>query len=121
MGCACITTPPKQQDNVVTDQSAFTVHKADFIAVSSGKFKDHYSLGKVLGQGALGEVRKCKHKASAALRAVKIIKKEKMNETAQKFFEGELATLKRLDHPNIIKIHEVFEENKNWFLVTELC
>lgn len=121
MGCACVTTQAKQQDNVITDQSAFTVHRSDFITVSGGKFKDNYSLGKIIGTGQLGEVRKCKHKLSEELRAVKIIRKEKMNETEQQFFEGELATLKSLDHPNIIKIHEVYEDQKNWFLVTEFC
>ena len=44
-----------------------------------------------------------------------------MNDTDQKFFDGEIAILKKLDHPNIIKIYETFEENKNYFLVTELC
>ena len=36
-----------------------------------------------------------------------------MNDTDQKFFDGEIAILKKLDHPNIIKIYETFEENKN--------
>lgn len=97
------------------------MHKSDFITVSKGKFKDHYSVGKVIGSGALGEVRKCKHKETENLRAVKIIKKEQMNETEQKFFEGELETLRMLDHPHIIKIYEVFEDHRNYFLVTELC
>ena len=32
-----------------------------------------------------------------------------------------MATLKLLDHPNILKIYEVFEDSKKYFLVTELC
>ena len=36
-------------------------------------------------------------------------------------FENEVATLKVLDHPNILKLYEVFEDKKKYFLVTELC
>lgn len=32
-----------------------------------------------------------------------------------------MATLKRLDHPNILKLYEVFEDSKKYFLVTEYC
>ena len=55
------------------------------------------------------------------VRAVKIIKKNKMNLVDQKFFENELGILRKLDHPNIMKIFEVFEDCVNYFLVTELC
>ena len=36
-------------------------------------------------------------------------------------FKTEVATLKILDHPNILKLYEVFEDKKKYFLVTELC
>lgn len=39
----------------------------------------------------------------------------------QKFFEAELSILRKLDHPNILKIFEVFEDKVNYFLVTEFC
>lgn len=97
------------------------IEKADFIGLNKSKFKDCYQLGKTLGQGALGEVRSCKSKLGGQIRAVKIIKKEKMNMMEQKFFEAELAILRKLDHPNIMRIFEVFEDNINYFLVTELC
>jgi calcium-dependent protein kinase len=74
-----------------------------------------------LGQGALGEVRTCKSKSVNQVRAVKIIKKAKMNAMEQKFFEAELSILRKLDHPNIMKIYEVFEDTVNYFLITELC
>lgn len=66
-------------------------------------------------------MRSCKSKLGGQIRAVKIIKKEKMNMMEQKFFEAELAILRKLDHPNIMRIFEVFEDNINYFLVTELC
>lgn len=44
-----------------------------------------------------------------------------MNQMEQKFFEAELSILRKLDHPNIMKIYEVFEDNVNYFLITELC
>lgn len=36
-------------------------------------------------------------------------------------FKTEVATLKLLDHPNILKLYEVFEDSKKYFLVTEFC
>lgn len=130
--CVCVTGQQKKDkqadggkkndpNKVITDKSEFTIQKSDLVSINKGKFKDHYSIGKIIGTGALGEVRKCKHKATDILRAVKIIKKAEMNETEQNFFEGELATLKQLDHPNIIKIYEMFEDNRCYYLVTELC
>jgi calcium-dependent protein kinase len=29
--------------------------------------------------------------------------------------------LRKLDHPNILKVYEVFEDARQWYLVTELC
>ena len=36
-------------------------------------------------------------------------------------FQHEISQLKRLDHPNILKLYEVFDEPKRYCLVTELC
>ena len=44
-----------------------------------------------------------------------------MNAMEQKFFEAELSILRKLDHPNILKIYEVFEDKVNYFLVSEFC
>lgn len=60
-------------------------------------------------------------RTSKTKRAVKIIKKEMMNDEERKSFKTEMATLKKLDHPNILKLYEVFEDSKKYFLVTEYC
>jgi len=56
-----------------------TINRSDFINQNTGKFTDHYALGKVLGVGAFGEVRLCMTKAGKVKRAVKLIKKDQMS------------------------------------------
>ena len=39
----------------------------------------------------------------------------------QDFLNGELESLRQLDHPNIIKLYDIFEDPRSYFMVTELC
>jgi len=60
------------------------------------------------------------NKLTKQARAVKIIKKEALegNEKIRFFYEMEI--MKKLDHPNILRIYEVFQDEKRYFLITEL-
>lgn len=71
--------------------------------------------------GAFGEVRTCFYRKTGAKRAVKIIKKDKMNVKEKAKFFQELDILRQLDHPNIVRLFEVFQDEKRYFYVTELC
>lgn len=66
-------------------------------------------------------MRKCQHKKTKAIRAVKIIKKDALDEKEMERFIHEIEILKKLDHPNILKLFEFYEDNKRFYLVTELC
>ena len=55
------------------------------------------------------------------IRAVKLIRKDSMTKEEEESFKHEISILKRLDHPNILKLYEVFEDTKRYYLVTELC
>lgn len=44
-----------------------------------------------------------------------------MNDQEKIRLKYEVNILKNLDHPNIVRLYEVFEEKKNIYLVTELC
>ena len=77
-----------------------------------------------MGSGINGEVRKCKQAKTNAVRAVKILKKDKIGDAdgyAVQRFIHEIEMLKFLDHPNIIKLYEFYEDDKRFFLVMELC
>ncbi len=55
------------------------------------------------------------------VRAVKILVKNNMSKEEHKDFAYEIAILKKLDHPNILKLYEVFEDQQKYQLVTEYC
>ena len=44
-----------------------------------------------------------------------------MSKQQEQSFKYEMNILKKLDHPNILKLYEVFEDQKRYYLVTELC
>lgn len=74
-----------------------------------------------MGSGQYGEVRKCRHKITNIVRAVKILNKEKLDKLETDRFNNEIEILKSFDHPNILKLYEFYEDEKRFYLVTELC
>lgn len=87
-----------------------------FVCDNPGKIKDFYEMNKkAIGSGSYGTVSKATHKQSKMVRAVKTIPK------AQGPVSGEVSIMKMMDHPNIIKLHECFEDSRNTYLVMELC
>ena len=95
-----------QEPNGIDNQ--LQINKADFIHSNVGNFRDMYSIGAMLGQGAFGEVRKCVQRTTKVARAVKIIRRDAMSKEEEESFKYEIGILKKLDHPNILKLYEVF-------------
>jgi calcium-dependent protein kinase len=60
-------------------------------------------------------VRYCRHKKTKENRAVKFVTKSKL-EDPNSFF-NEVQTLSQLDHPNIVKLYEFYEEKQVYCLV----
>ena len=50
-------------------------------------------------------------------RAVKTIPKEKVTNVER--FKSEVEIMKTLDHPNILRLYDSFEDDKNIYLVLE--
>jgi calcium-dependent protein kinase len=104
------------KDNV----AAGGFNASNFIIDNQGKLADFYDVDKKkLGEGSYGSVSKAKNKSTGAIRAVKSIAKAQMKNADR--FKQEIAIMKMMDHPNIIKLYETFEDHRNLYLIMELC
>jgi calcium-dependent protein kinase len=62
------------------------------------------------------------HRATEMKRAMKCIKKKNVVTTSkEKEMFNEAKILSRLDHPNIIKLFELFQDAKYYYMITEQC
>ena len=43
------------------------------------------------------------------------------NKKDREMFNAEVQILETVDHPNIVKLYEVFEDDKSYYLVQEFC
>lgn len=78
--------------------------------------------GHTLGSGGFGTVRRATHASTGDARAIKTIQKLADQQDTQKaILEAEIAIMKGMDHPGIIKLYDVFEDSKFLHLVMEIC
>ncbi len=50
---------------------------------------------------------------------MKSIKKSSIKQEEEKKIFAELYILKNLDHPHIVKLYELFQDENNYYLITE--
>jgi len=109
-------------------QSALSICKAvapdhfdhgSLVVFQKAPVQDLYEFDEdKLGEGSFGAVFKGLHKATGCERAVKALPKKKVERNE---LEAEIGLMKLLDHPNIVKLYEVFEDYVHIHLVMELC
>ena len=67
-----------------------------------------YELGRTLGEGNFGKVKQARHRGSGAQFAVKILDRARVvSQRVDDQIRREIATLKLLAHPNVVRLHEV--------------
>jgi len=74
---------------------------------------------KKIGQGGYGYVVTASHKKTGQIRAIKQIGKAHVQNLER--FRQEIAIMKMMDHPNVIKLYETYEDSRYIYLVMELC
>ena len=90
-----------------------------FVGKSKNSLQDVYEVVKQLGKGGYGKVYQVRNKKTGELRACKQLSKLNISDLVK--FEREIDILIKTDHPNIIKLYDVFESNHNLYLVMEEC
>jgi hypothetical protein len=78
-----------------------------------------YVIGKELGKGRFSTVCECVNKVTTVHYAVKIIEKAKIEPEEKALLRTEIAVLKLVNHPNIIKMEGIYETRTHMYIVME--
>ena len=132
MGCASSTTKAKEVIKPVAvapthsspaaqGQVALLCTKATLLKVASGGISKDYEVQETLAYSPYMQVRKVMHVPSGEARIVKIIDKSCLASDAMTSDHTlrEVAVLKRLDSPSVIRLFEVFEDKFRLYLIEE--
>ena len=92
-----------------------------FVTPNERSFQEVYIIGKIMTTGHYGEIRRVVHRNTKEERAVKVFRKDLTTLQANEKLKKEIEILKQVNHPNIIRIYEFFEEEKRLFVVLEKC
>lgn len=79
-----------------------------------------YKLGKIIGTGHFGVVREATATGSNEKVAIKSILKSLLNDKLN-YLMQEIEILKKVDHPNIIRFYEAYEDDRYIYIVMEFC
>ncbi|KAF7224758.1 serine/threonine-protein kinase BRSK2 isoform X7 [Nothobranchius furzeri] len=91
----------------------------DNSAAQHANYVGPYRLEKTLGKGQTGLVKLGVHCVTCQKVAVKIVNREKLSESVLMKVEREIAILKLIEHPHVLKLHDVYENKKYLYLVLE--
>eukprot|EP00397_Hematodinium_sp_SG-2012_P000724 GEMP01000725.1.p1 GENE.GEMP01000725.1~~GEMP01000725.1.p1 ORF type:complete len:1466 (+),score=172.51 GEMP01000725.1:29-4399(+) len=117
-------------DQTAFDNKSFMrVHRE---SSNLGNVHDQYFMEEILGEGAYGAVWAARERMHAnmvgekfgrrvAIKKVPALKRSSINSSLGADIFREIAVLKTVDHPSVARLFEVFEDEKNMYLVLEKC
>ncbi|KAA8579333.1 hypothetical protein FQN60_010673 [Etheostoma spectabile] len=88
------------------------------------KVEDFYEIGEELGSGQFAIVKQCREKSTGLEFAAKFIKKRQSMASSRGVrrddIEREVDILQQIQHPNIVTLHDVYENRTDVVLILEL-
>ena len=81
-----------------------------------------YIINQTLGIGTFSKVKLGINKYTKEKVAIKLLEKNKITEKSdlERIFR-EMSIVKTLNHPNIVKTHEIFDNEKYYFMIMDYC
>eukprot|EP00923_Selenidium_pygospionis_P038206 GHVN01066753.1.p1 GENE.GHVN01066753.1~~GHVN01066753.1.p1 ORF type:complete len:436 (+),score=36.50 GHVN01066753.1:1403-2710(+) len=95
------------------------IHGGAFVIANNVPITQYYKMSRIVGRGTWGEVFIVEETATGAIRAAKKIPKCYVEDVER--FSNEIDIMKWMDHPNIVRLHETFEDAHDFYLVEEYC
>ena len=120
--CFSVIFPSKERKYYVQDEKDYIKWvEAIRKVVHYSNLNDLYEIKSSLGKGKFGLVKLGIHKESGREVAVKIINKKLVTPVDVQQVKSEIDILKIAKHPNIIKLYDVFENEKYIYIIMEYC
>ncbi|CAD8150298.1 unnamed protein product [Paramecium pentaurelia] len=118
-------TNPKSIDNgqkkdkkeFNSQKTQFKVNPSIFVTLKKGDILNYYRIDQTLGEGSYGKVSLVTQKVTGLPRAMKQIRKDKIEQRDNMI--QEVSILKELDHPNIVSVYELYEDEQYVYIITE--
>ena len=86
------------------------------------QLNEKYAYVKTIGYGSSAQVALVREIKTEQLYACKIVSRERLKDVGtMKMFEQELRLMQTLDHPNIVKIHEIIFGVAHIYIIMEYC
>eukprot|EP01017_Pseudomicrothorax_dubius_P013434 TRINITY_DN15907_c0_g1_i1.p1 TRINITY_DN15907_c0_g1~~TRINITY_DN15907_c0_g1_i1.p1 ORF type:complete len:285 (+),score=32.11 TRINITY_DN15907_c0_g1_i1:41-895(+) len=85
-------------------------------------FHETYNVIKMIGKGSFSKVYLAEHKETHETFAIKALEKERIRKQAKgkQAVLNEIDLMQQLDHPNIIKLYEVYESKGSVYFILEV-
>ena len=90
------------------------------LGITQEPITNHFKLEKIIGSGKYGVVRRGVSVVNPEYKvAIKIIDMRKLSSQYHSLIQ-EILTLKKVDHPNIVSIHELYQDSDRLYLLMDL-
>ncbi|PON59921.1 Serine/threonine protein kinase [Parasponia andersonii] len=86
-----------------------------------GRVVGDYLVGRQIGSGSFSVVWHARHRVHGTEVAIKEIVTSRLNKKLQESLMSEIFILKKINHPNIIRLHDIIEVPGKIHLVLEYC
>ena len=111
----------KLSEQLFKAEMSLSIKQDILVNEEKGNPSKKYKPKKMLGSGSFGSVYEAKNALFGNTVAMKVIKKDKENELDEQEIRNEIDILKKLSHPNIVKIYEFFISENHYYIITEFC
>jgi calcium-dependent protein kinase len=96
------------------------INLSNFIRVIHDSAAAHYTFKETIGEGSFGKVYRAVCRRTHEERAIKVLKNKIARKEDAKFL-AEFSLLSQLDHPNIVKLYEIYYFRSFYYVVMEYC
>ena len=87
----------------------------------SDDLSKNYKKLNLIGEGNLAQIFRVRNQITDSIEAMKVIKKAELEIENEREIINEISILRKMDHPNILKIFDFYSTEDSYAMILELC